>query len=137
MYKTCCRCNRELLTSSFRKDGTRVDGFQSSCKECARLYHKSRYTEKYGDKSAARSRQIRADNAVKLVEYKTVRGCQVCGERASCCLEFHHLDPTAKEYGIAGSTTRSWISLLTEIQKCVVLCSNCHKKYHAGLIELA
>jgi len=60
-------------------------------------------------------------------------GCAICGyshcERA---LEFHHLDPKAKQFQIT-SHTRSLARLRAEASKCVLLCSNCHGEVEAGI----
>lgn len=44
-------------------------------------------------------------------------------------LEFHHLDPTEKEFEI--SDRRSWEALTAELDKCILLCANCHREYHS------
>jgi hypothetical protein len=59
--------------------------------------------------------------------------CALCGY--ACCLralEFHHLSPATKRFSIAGSHTRSWKSLRTELDKCILVCSNCHDEIEAG-----
>jgi len=64
--------------------------------------------------------------------YKMQRGCRECGESHPACLEFHHLDRKLKEGAIAGmvSGSSSKEKILKEIEKCIILCSNCHKKEH-------
>lgn len=65
------------------------------------------------------------------------QGCLVCGEDTLCCLEAHHLDPTNKTYSPAAIVQTGNTELLAEeLAKCVVLCSNCHRKHHAGLVKL-
>lgn len=50
----------------------------------------------------------------------------------------HHVDPTKKEFGIgAGGVTRAWSKVLVELDKCVLLCKNCHGEVHSGLIEMS
>lgn len=73
----------------------------------------------------------------KSVSYKGGK-CQVCGyNRYLGALEFHHLDQNSKDFGIgAKGYTRSWEKLQTELDKCICVCSNCHKEIHAGLINL-
>lgn len=58
--------------------------------------------------------------------------CKTCGENHPACLEFHHLDPENKDNDIAYmvNTGYSIARILREIEKCVVLCSNCHRKLH-------
>lgn len=49
-------------------------------------------------------------------------------------LDFHHLDPTQKDFGFgAKGYTRAWSKIQKELDKCVMLCSNCHRETHAGL----
>lgn len=61
--------------------------------------------------------------------------CCVCGESDSCCLEFHHLHD--KLFNISkDSKNVSTKQLLKELSKCIVVCSNCHKKIHAKKIEI-
>jgi hypothetical protein len=72
------------------------------------------------------------------VEYKG-GGCEVCGyNRCIEALEFHHLDPTQKDFGIsAKGYSRSWEKVKREIEKCVLLCANCHREFHAGKLQLS
>jgi predicted HNH restriction endonuclease len=71
------------------------------------------------------------------VSYKGGR-CQVCGyERCIEALEFHHLDPSQKDFGISyKGYTRSWEKVKEEIAKCILLCANCHREAHAGKLQL-
>ena len=130
MYKVCSRCTTEKLTSEFRKDNSTVDGFQHCCKLCRREYDKSNYIRKYGVRSRQRSRKRHADINVRLRQYKLQHPCS-CGENNPVCLDFHHTDNN-KEFGVSSSRNRSWEIILKEIKKCVVICSNCHRKLHAS-----
>ena len=70
-----------------------------------------------------------------LVEYKGGK-CQCCGySRCLEALEFHHLDPNIKSFTISGKS-KSFNSLKSEVDKCILVCSNCHKEIHAGLINI-
>jgi predicted HNH restriction endonuclease len=52
-------------------------------------------------------------------------------------LEFHHLDPTQKDFGISHKGyARSWEKVKNEIEKRVLLCANCHREFHAKLLQL-
>ena len=65
--------------------------------------------------------------------------CVVCGyDTYAGALQFHHLDPTQKRFGLAlGGLTRPWAEVLLEARKCVLLCGNCHAEVEAGLLEVA
>lgn len=48
--------------------------------------------------------------------------------------EFHHLDARDKDFGIATEgITRPWEKIVAELEKCVMLCANCHREVHAGV----
>lgn len=69
-----------------------------------------------------------------LVEYKGGK-CQICGyNRCIKALEFHHLNPQEKDCTISGGT-KSFDSLKPEVDKCILVCSNCHREIHAGLVD--
>lgn len=71
----------------------------------------------------------------KAIEYKGGK-CIVCGYNKSIrALQFHHLDPTQKDFGISG-TTKSFEKLKPELDKCVLLCANCHGEVHEGLLDI-
>lgn len=64
--------------------------------------------------------------------------CQVCDYyKCPAALEFHHLDPKQKDFGIgAKGHTRSWEKVKSELDKCILVCSNCHHEIHAGQVQL-
>ena len=73
---------------------------------------------------------------IQAVEYKGGK-CQIC-DYNNCmeALEFHHLDPSQKEFGISKTgNTYSWEKIKNEIDKCVLLCANCHREIHVGLFS--
>ena len=73
-----------------------------------------------------------------LIEYKGGK-CIVCDyNKFDGALDFHHLNPNEKDFSI-GSTRKNTYNLeliKKEVDKCVLLCSNCHREFHAGLINL-
>ena len=64
--------------------------------------------------------------------------CLLCGyEKHSGALQFHHLDPSTKSFGLGvRGITRSLERLREEAKKCVLLCANCHAEVEAGVVEL-
>ena len=80
---------------------------------------------------------FRQRQKLRAVAYKGGK-CIICGyDRCPAALVFHHTDPSTKGFGISkGGTTRSWDRVKEELQKCVLLCSNCHLEVHAGITEL-
>jgi hypothetical protein len=65
-------------------------------------------------------------------DLKNKSKCVKCGENHPACLDFHHRDPEMKDntisYLVAG--TYSLDIIKKEIEKCDILCSNCHRKHH-------
>jgi transposase-like protein len=64
--------------------------------------------------------------------------CAICGYQTyQGALQFHHLDPSQKEFGIAGhGVTRALEKSRAEARKCVLLCANCHAEVEAGVTTL-
>ena len=62
--------------------------------------------------------------------YKLLKGCQICGyNKCATALCFHHPNDD-KEFGIASNLTISLKRLEEEMEKCIVLCQNCHSEIH-------
>lgn len=71
------------------------------------------------------------------IDYKG-GSCQTCGyNKYNGALEFHHTNPNEKDFSIGekGHCT-SWEKVKEELDKCVLVCSNCHREIHAGLIKI-
>ncbi len=73
--------------------------------------------------------------AAWLRKLKAERGCSICGESDPVCLDFHHKDPEEKEFQIATCISHSKEKLLSEMEKCDILCSNCHRRKTIKLNE--
>jgi|SRR5690349_5763509 len=67
----------------------------------------------------------------KAIEYKG-GCCESCGYNKSIvCLTFHHIDPLFKDYNLAGTgICKKWSKLVLELDKCKLLCLNCHLELH-------
>lgn len=65
--------------------------------------------------------------------------CLMCGyDKCSAALDFHHIDESTKSFGLSqDGMTRSWKRTKKELDKCVLLCANCHREYHAGDLQLS
>lgn len=74
---------------------------------------------------------LKNDEKWALVHKYKMSGCNRCSEGRFACLEFHHIEPKNKLFQIAYGVRNKSIKLLqAEIDKCEVLCSNCHKLHH-------
>ena len=87
------------------------------------------------DKIKVWSKTNRIKRQNKWLEWKSTLKCSVCGENHPSCLEFHHIDPTKKSYTIR-DIKYSKIKLDVELKKCIVLCTNCHRKFHNNYINI-
>jgi len=99
-----------------------------------------REKRKYADRAAYMVKAV--DKRRKLirkmsVEYKGGH-CEICGySKCNNALEFHHRDSSAKDFGIsAKGYTRSWEKVKAELDKCILLCANCHREIHDGTTQL-
>jgi len=72
------------------------------------------------------------------IQYKGGK-CMFCGySRCSGALDFHHINESDKEFGLSvRGLTRSWIKIKNEIEKCILVCANCHREIHAGLLKMS
>jgi hypothetical protein len=58
--------------------------------------------------------------------------CQDCGyQKCSDALHFHHLDPRTKEHKVCEVFRKEWKTIVMELKKCILLCSNCHIERHS------
>ncbi len=134
MEKICGSCKRTLPISSFNK---KLNSYQSKCKDCNKIYLKQHYKN---NKKYYTNRQKRRREEYKkfLKDVKDQLVCAMCPEDEACCLDFHHKDPNKKEYAVSVMVGRGFSkeNILKEIEKCTVVCSNCHRKIHAEIINI-
>lgn len=126
--RKCSKCLQELPLENFSRNASRKDGLNERCRECCNKYIRQHYQKNkkyYIDK--ARDRRDR----LKEFLYTIKCSCEKCGESHPSCLDFHHKDSSQKEFSI-GTFYKKVTNkkLLEEIAKCIVLCSNCHRKLH-------
>lgn len=70
----------------------------------------------------------------KAIEYKGGE-CICCGyDKHPGVLDFHHVDPATKEVSIGNKGyTRSWEKVRAELDKCILVCANCHREIELGV----
>ena len=133
--KTCTKCKEEKNYSEFCKQTRAKDGHQPACKNCMNIaYNVSRNKKKEHYKNIQKSR-VRLNRA-KVNKWKHEHGCKICKENDASCLDLHHLDLSVKEDHPSDILARSINAFFEEAKKCVILCANCHRKLHAGKINL-
>ena len=137
--KMCHTCHTPKDEDEFSKNKCKKDGLQGICKECSKKRSKRYYREnraKHRRAVAERNKRVKEEALVKLNAIKAERGCLLCPENDPVCLDFHHCRGK-KEMVIAHAVLNSWKRIEAELKKCVVVCSNCHRKIHAGKKTLA
>ncbi|MBR5939451.1 hypothetical protein IKZ77_02785 [Candidatus Saccharibacteria bacterium] len=77
-------------------------------------------------------KEIYRDKKDSLQNLKSEIKCAKCGENRGYVLDFHHKDPATKEATIARMTSNKYTldKLEKELEKCIVLCANCHREFH-------
>ena len=72
-------------------------------------------------------------------DFKAAQGCAVCGEKDPIVLDLHHLDPLIKIAPLSRMVNgrSSYATIRAELEKCVVLCANCHRREHAKADDYA
>lgn len=98
------------------------------------LEEKTRYRCKTCRNRAVANQRLK--NKSKLVAHFGGK-CICCGyNKYEGALEFHHKDPKEKDFQLGTSRSKAYNKMLAEAEKCILVCSNCHKEIHAGLIKL-
>ena len=61
-----------------------------------------------------------------------INGCSICGyNKCDAALEFHHVIPKDRSFYFGfGNISRKDIDIINELNKCILLCANCHKEIH-------
>lgn len=114
--KFCTSCNEEKLITEFYSQKDRKSG-SSQCRQCFNQYCAQRWVNK----------------KIEAIIYKGGL-CVDCGisypTAPYVIFDFHHLDPTEKDVDWGKLRLRSWDKVTHELDKCVLLCSNCHRIRH-------
>jgi len=122
-----CKKSFPATLEYFGKHGTR--GLDTYCKDC-RHERTRQYYYNNKEKMKSQSRTWKKIQRQKINEYKDNCSCNKCGESRNWLLDFHHINPNKKSFQISQGETKGWKKVKKEIEKCVVLCSNCHRDFH-------
>lgn len=131
--KVCIQCKCVKSLDMFAKNKSNLDGYRSWCRSCCKEY-RDRNIEQYRQKGREyyqiNKEKIQNQNKIAYEEFKSGMKCIKCGESEAWCLDFHHIknrngnDTVGKLRKCANGKAKE------EIKKCVVFCSNCHRKFH-------
>ena len=142
--------NKTAYAKQYREDN----------KEKSRAYHKQYYQDNKENKTAynkqynednkkektAYNKQYNEDNKKEVVNKRYKRNLEIFeykgGECAHCKIrepdqleiyDYHHVDPSTKLHPVCRIMQGPIERLIAEVDKCLLLCSNCHRKEHARL----
>lgn len=116
MIKFCEICERQFETNSTSR---------IYCYECSGESTRNDNDTRKHQKTILRRSMKK--QAIKMLGGK----CLICGyNKCIDALEFHHKDPHEKDFKIGSGNTMSWHDYKNEVEKCILVCSNCHKEIH-------
>lgn len=141
---TCRKCPNNIPSSILIEGKRRILSNRKYCLTCSPWgQHNTRILD--GDPLKRKSREARDKNIecviayrqrtkLKAIAYKGGK-CERCPyDRCVSALTFHHLDPSQKDFTISHSTRR-WEVIQVELDKCIMLCRNCHAEEHDRLYQ--
>jgi len=136
LTKICSKCKTEKPITEY---GKKENQLQFACKSCANIISKEWYAKRKHDPdrkkiffNRSKKRERYLQSLVNSIKAKL--GCAICDEKEPCCLDFHHKSGNKDRNVSAWVFKKSIKNVISEIQKCVCVCSNCHRKIHAGKI---
>jgi hypothetical protein len=138
--KRCTRCGLEKPLDQFGFAYQKARGKsyrRAHCRACDVLKAKAYRKTAAGKLSRFREHQNRYHHEKEWMSaLKEKLVCVHCGENDYVALDFHHLDPSQKDYNIPQMWGLGLNRMKKEISKCSCLCANCHRKFHAGRFVL-
>ena len=133
----CRVCKKNKKDKEFPFENKSNGVRNTRCKECHKKYTKKHYSKNksvYITRSSERRRKLK----IWFREITKDDVCHFCSESDKICIDYHHKDPLKKDKEISTllGEIRSKERILGELKKCIAMCSNCHRKLHAGKLKL-
>lgn len=118
--RICTKCLKDLSIDNFYSKSNRNNKFHHICKNCSNTI----------------STQKSIENKLKMIEFKGNQ-CKNCNlhieDSHYSVFDFHHRDLSSKDVNLSGIKKWSWNKIKIELDKCDLLCSNCHRIEHAKM----
>jgi len=157
--KACTKCKAILPINCFYEQANKKDGYSCHCRTChnirLKLYRQanaekiSQRAKEYRDRTGYNKKYYQA-NLEKKLAYCSANGvrkrkalkevaveylggkCSNCSyDKCIAALEFHHVDPTQKDFNISRYYKKDFTDeLKAELDKCILICANCHRELH-------
>ncbi len=135
--RICSLCKIAKPTTEYHKHKNGKDGLRSRCKDCNRMEARGDY-RRNPTPYKLRARKSRKKTSIEvrdwLREIKALHGCCICGIMNPVVLEFHHIDMSLKVMSVTTIINKGRTAVQNELNKCAIVCANCHKLCHAGQI---
>ena len=116
-YKICPKCSQKFEITKENFYITKKGKIYSHCKSCGK------------------TRTLEQQRSLKLKAIKYKGGCcEMCGyNKYFGSLDFHHIDPSKKDFGISKGRCYNFEKIKIELDKCKLVCKNCHGEIHGGI----
>lgn len=130
----CYICNKSIYVRPCRQNGHNVCSY--SCRNKYFSGEKS-FVWKGGKRNSTRIRESdkerRLRYKIRAIEYLGGKCCNCGYSNCAAALDFHHMNPFDKDHNIKDISTGSWEKIKKELDKCSLLCANCHREFHWSL----
>jgi superfamily II DNA helicase RecQ len=127
--KKCTKCKNDCLIENFPIINKKTNKRSSMCTECKREYDREYYELNKAKNNKNKNELARINRNTKrtyIIDVLKKSSCCDCGNNDWRVLEFDHRDRDLKEFSIADSTGLSIKKIQLEIDKCDIVCANCH-----------
>ncbi len=134
--KICTVCKEEKGIDCFYFKDKLTGKLHAQCKSCyaekrklSKVQHYLKYREAYRERARLRKVRIKSLRQKQLYDFLEDKFCKICGNNDIRVLEFDHINPESKKFGIARAVNDgyAWELILEEVKKCRILCANCHR----------
>ena len=130
--KQCSKCRKTKSFDQFVTSPSKHDGLSCYCLECKAMQVREYYSShpKYREQTKERAKRKREDNKIRVYQYLLSHPCVDCGEDDVIVLDFDHRDESKKTHNISALSRKAvkWETIKSEMEKCDVRCSNCHRR---------
>ena len=135
--RQCTQCGlkaftKDDLVKAFSPNKQCKHGYANQCLDCRRKVGLKSY-HKHKESVLLRGSQKRRDTRDKILKYLGGQcshcGIEYTGDNA-VIFDLHHTDPSEKDFSVSKHSGRNFEKLKPEVDKCVLLCANCHRLEH-------
>jgi hypothetical protein len=125
----------DMVRNGYSKERLREEIAQCVllCANCHWKVHHATVVDQLPEESENRTKEERL--RAWTYDYKAERGCQRCDESDPVCLQFHHVDEKRMGVGRMIAHSRPEAEIRAEVDRCTILCANCHRKEHHSAVD--